>query len=563
MFRRLWSGLPKDPGYPSSLDGLGYFINGEDEIRCVDDPKSYFKYFLTKNPRWNDRQRFAMNEAVQEVVHHRLVNEGLIKVLLPLGVAELSRRHIPIFVSSDLGCKSRVVVIFGQSIQDLGIIAHRIIGGRGGVNKGSMVSIVQAIQKQVSSPSDSNAPGIILANTGQTWWWPEGKRALAPICRHAIPMASAVHWGRRVDISRNSIPKNSSPKEHIQYLFEEVILTFVNSNATIDVIDASDIVETYLDSTWDSWEGRVRSLAILDGFTNKDNLVNERFKAFLKDRARAWVQSPEALDYPISGPEGNPNIAGFTNYGCPVFSAGPALVSETVLIEASESILGWIQEVAVTPGYKNPYIEVIAADPIDERPSWAVEKNAWSNIKLDEPILPQPVPEKAEEVGGMNAHQDKSVTNIRLAMVDLSIKPAAGARIKPASPEAQKKSVSFADDANAIRAVVETTPATSDHLAAVVTKPEVIAVGMDPAREAMELEKQEMKATVDGFSAAMASGNASIPNPHPGMDGQRKGGEQTEPQDEKHAKHVVLQYLAQYESAAVRALERGQEQDDE
>ncbi len=41
--------------------GHSYFINDEDEIRSVNDPNSYFKYFLTKNQRWNDRQRFAMN----------------------------------------------------------------------------------------------------------------------------------------------------------------------------------------------------------------------------------------------------------------------------------------------------------------------------------------------------------------------------------------------------------------------------------------------------------------------------------------------------------------------
>ena len=79
MFRRKWSGLPKDPNFPSDLAELGYsplpksswllcslqasryFINNVDEIRSIDDPKSYFKFFITKNERWNERQRFAMN----------------------------------------------------------------------------------------------------------------------------------------------------------------------------------------------------------------------------------------------------------------------------------------------------------------------------------------------------------------------------------------------------------------------------------------------------------------------------------------------------------------------
>jgi hypothetical protein len=32
-----------------------------DEIRSIEDPDYYFKYFLTKNERWNERQRFAFN----------------------------------------------------------------------------------------------------------------------------------------------------------------------------------------------------------------------------------------------------------------------------------------------------------------------------------------------------------------------------------------------------------------------------------------------------------------------------------------------------------------------
>jgi hypothetical protein len=87
MFRRRWSGLPADPIFASNLKELGYvlppppplpserslpsvlthsplpsyFINDIDEIRSIEDPDYYFKYFLTKNERWNERQRFAFN----------------------------------------------------------------------------------------------------------------------------------------------------------------------------------------------------------------------------------------------------------------------------------------------------------------------------------------------------------------------------------------------------------------------------------------------------------------------------------------------------------------------
>jgi hypothetical protein len=43
------------------LTTFRYFINDKDEIRSIETPKAYFKYFLTKNERHNDVQREAMN----------------------------------------------------------------------------------------------------------------------------------------------------------------------------------------------------------------------------------------------------------------------------------------------------------------------------------------------------------------------------------------------------------------------------------------------------------------------------------------------------------------------
>ena len=38
-----------------------YFINEEDEVRSIANPEYYFKYFISRNERYNERQRFAMN----------------------------------------------------------------------------------------------------------------------------------------------------------------------------------------------------------------------------------------------------------------------------------------------------------------------------------------------------------------------------------------------------------------------------------------------------------------------------------------------------------------------
>ncbi|KAI0844295.1 Arb2 domain-containing protein [Daldinia vernicosa] len=388
MFRRKWSGLPADPDFPVDLSKLGYFINEDDEVRAIDNPDNYFHFFFNRNPRWNERQRYAFNQALQYVIWERLEKLGLKKELLPLGTLDTNKPHVPIFVSSDIATKSRVVVIFGETVQDLGVLAHRIIGGPGGINKGSMVSVVSALQKQCSSPSDPTSPGIILANMGELIWYPEGKRTLSRSAFAAAPMQSAVHYNNVIE-KGNMVEKNSSPRMHVGHIFQEVIPHFTKDDAKIDIIvlgSSADYVEEFLDlpPMWNVWKSRVSCLAIVGGLYPVWDLKNDEFvNVFLRNKARAYVTSVEPAGMVISGPEGNPKTTTFTQMGCPIFSSGEPNYTETALIAGSEVILGWLQEVAMTPegqDYTNPYFHVDFADPVfdTDEPDWS----PWQNEEL-------------------------------------------------------------------------------------------------------------------------------------------------------------------------------------
>ena len=52
---------PQQDDHADISCAYSYFINEEDEIRYLHNPDFYFKYFLTKNSRYNDFQRFAFN----------------------------------------------------------------------------------------------------------------------------------------------------------------------------------------------------------------------------------------------------------------------------------------------------------------------------------------------------------------------------------------------------------------------------------------------------------------------------------------------------------------------
>ncbi|ROT35413.1 hypothetical protein SODALDRAFT_65459 [Sodiomyces alkalinus F11] len=338
MYRRLWSGLPKDPVYPSNLKDLGYFINEDDEIRSIADPDRYFHFFIDKNQRINYRQRFHFNQAIQNIVFHRLEKEGLEKVLLPLGTTDESQPHVPIFASQNLKEKSRVVVIFGEPHQNLGNLALRVANGRGGINKGTMVSVVRDLQAQQSSADDPRAPGVVLANVGGVFWWPEGRTALTLAAVADMPLASMAHTGRRITVA-NRIPGSETPENHMESILRQVLPALASSEACIDLIaigDPSDMLVKLLDreEIWTQWGHRINTLSLLEVVLLPKEIRSEELKRFLEKRARRYVLSDDPLGTPIAGSAPD------------TFSSGENLYAECILIKARPFILGWLEEMA-------------------------------------------------------------------------------------------------------------------------------------------------------------------------------------------------------------------------
>jgi hypothetical protein len=108
------------------------------------------------------------------------------------------------------------------------------------------------------------------------------------------------------------------------------------------------------------------------------------------------VPSSEPLGLVLSGPSGNPNTSTFTSLGCPVFSAGEQMHVETLFVASHTTVLGWLQEVALTPSYKNPEFAVFYQDNKGESSYW----DDWKG--------------EGEEQGGNGAYQDEGIAEDRV-----------------------------------------------------------------------------------------------------------------------------------------------------
>ncbi|RGP64621.1 mitochondrial 40s ribosomal mrp2 [Fusarium sporotrichioides] len=368
MFRRHWSGLPKDVSFPKDLAGLGYFVNDQDEVRSLKDPDHYFKFHINKNSRVNDRQRFQLQRAMEDIIHERLQKEGLQKFQLLPG----NKKHCPIFFSPSIAKTERIVIIFGEPQQDLGFIAGRVVNGSGGLAKGSMISVVQALAKQSASPNDPEPPCVLLANMGQRYWWPDQQRALTVEDSADIPLPSLVHSGRQHSKELNEIPGSETTIAHMTTIFNKVL--DVNKNANIDIIAIGQSCEVVLEffennENWAQWGHRLGGMLLVGTVFCTDSLVNAEFKDFLAKRARGYLISDDPLETPLAMPSGNPSLM-IDPLGCPCLSSGESQYTEMILIKALEPALAYLQEIALTPGFANPDMAVaerLATDITDEQ----------------------------------------------------------------------------------------------------------------------------------------------------------------------------------------------------
>ncbi|KAL2054147.1 hypothetical protein ABVK25_005686 [Lepraria finkii] len=346
MFRRLSSSLPKDPEFPADLEKLGYHINEKDQIRSIANPEQEFHFFISKNERVREVQREAMNTCIRRELAPRFQAAGLENTRLPLNAGPTDP-HVPILTSSNLATAKRLVLYFGESTQDLGIFAYRIVGQES-IASGSALDLVHNIQ----SGKDGADTAIVIANLGQLLWNRRGQRAMTMATWNSLPRKTGVSGPTRIDAIKNHIPGNEGVREHVASVFAAVE-KLAKGDVAIDIIGigegAEEVVE-YLDQYWERWEGKVRAMCVGVGFVWSvgDQVRNGRFMEFWSKHACAYLIHNEPVETPLHGR---------AQLGCNCFSSGEATFTECIMPRAYKSMLAFFQLVNDVPGYFEAEVE--------------------------------------------------------------------------------------------------------------------------------------------------------------------------------------------------------------
>ncbi|KAJ5693055.1 hypothetical protein N7462_002478 [Penicillium macrosclerotiorum] len=415
------SDLPPDPHFPANLKDLGYSITENDLIRQTRNPEEGFRYRINRNDRFNVKQREAMNgmpslitpfmgrnlteasytECIRQIVVHRLEEAGLETLCLPLkdSPGEISipssDPHVPILVSKNLASASRIILVFGEPTQDLGIWAYRSVG-QDGINFGSAVNFTKAV---LGERTNRTGTALILANTGQLLWHHATSRAVSQQTWMAADRPAG-NWGPATMTYRNKISGNKTWSEHIEYVFEHVLFPLLGEKSRVDVIGMAEGGQgalEYLQKRWPVWKPYISGICLADplqstsvdldmsGLTDPTSFV-----AFLASRCRAYVLSQDELGTRQSL---------YQNYGCNCYASGERLNCECIIPHAWPNMLDWLDLLYKDRSYVEPV--VIMPEVLDET----------TCQELDEIAV------KSDDVDGIDDQKDEDV-NEETAAVD-------------------------------------------------------------------------------------------------------------------------------------------------
>jgi len=372
MFRRLSHHLPKDPSYNANLDDLGFTLTPDGRFVKKDDTDSFFDFFHTDNERANEVRKEAMHGCARSVVLSQLAEVGIAQLYVHDGGfarVKPDSPHVTILTTElgALSAKRDVIVVIGESMQDLGVWAYRILMREGGVQQGSAVGLANKLRawgsggsakgpvtgedgveeamkdlrinsnnaRATASPRQDAVPGLIILNPGQLLYSPSLNECMSQAAWLGRPRKDALSDPFRIDPVHNRVKGHETPDAHIASILSSLSPKIVRKDVRfyfVGLSEGGEAMLNYLDEALQDAGAigdNLEAIALVQPTHVPSQLESPALATLLAARGRSWVMS--------SGqPKGTllavPNSAGvpITHYTDKDSTSLPQLLSKTI-----------------------------------------------------------------------------------------------------------------------------------------------------------------------------------------------------------------------------------------
>ncbi|KAJ5294111.1 hypothetical protein PENANT_c009G03611 [Penicillium antarcticum] len=342
------SSLPTRPAFGTTLESLGYFLTKEGLIRKISNPDEGFKFDVTKDERIAKMEAHALQQAVCGLVLHHLSAMRMHVIPIPVQGNAEAVPHTLITASQNLKTAKRIIVLCGDEGEDMGIFSY-LDAIEHSLRFGTILGMVSGICNGEDIADDDVA--LIVLNPAQYIWNPQTKLAES-LETFRLREASSLISPVRDPTRRNEIQGNRTLHEHVEYVFENILMPCMRGNTKIDILGVADggvTVHKFLKENWTFWHPFISNMQLIDPRHVFDEstiatLYNpSSFASFMRDRSRAWVRS----DLPLGSHE-----IGIGARGCNCYAGGETAHINAILPRCLDKALAWMKLMHGNPALK-------------------------------------------------------------------------------------------------------------------------------------------------------------------------------------------------------------------
>ncbi|KAF2214295.1 hypothetical protein CERZMDRAFT_95571 [Cercospora zeae-maydis SCOH1-5] len=347
---------PSEPVFSTNLAAFGFHKNEKKEF-VSDATGEHFDFFHTDSDRVNDLRRGAYQECLRKEIAAELKEKHGIAELFVAGAngAEISSSrpdgpNLSLLTTqvSELVHKRDIIIVIGESDQDCGVWAWRIVQRGGGMNGGSLTGLAGKVMEQVeastgggvacltpdkdmqSNEQKAKAPGIIVLNPGQLLYSHDLGRCLTVASWQSRPRPTAISGPFKIEPKHNFIPGHENPHKHVKTVFQRILPQIISEKARLHVIAIGDGTTATIDAIDHSTlaqdrflvgGGILESMALIEA-KHEHEKVSQSLKTFLASTSRGWVQGEAVKGTVVQMPIP-------TSFGAPALECAPSAEART------------------------------------------------------------------------------------------------------------------------------------------------------------------------------------------------------------------------------------------
>jgi hypothetical protein len=159
---------------------------------------------------------------------------GIETMTIPVDADVEGGPRTKVLVTKNLEIAKRIIVVCGDETEDMGIFSY-LDTLEEGLFFGTLLGLVMCLTKG----SLLGDMALVVLNPAQRFWNPQTELAES-LETFRLRDAPSLITPVRDPTRRNEIPGNRTPYEHIEYVFEHILVPLMRGNTKIDVLGIAE-----------------------------------------------------------------------------------------------------------------------------------------------------------------------------------------------------------------------------------------------------------------------------------------------------------------------------------